>query len=79
MVTGSGLVRSGTLPLIGALVGRFSDISRQARCDGELLRNVLDEARGTEEVLKESDERFRDLYETAPHAYFAVSLEGRIH
>ena len=31
------------------------------------------------EALRESEGRFRDLHEAAPHAYFSVNMDGRIH
>ena len=36
------------------------------------------ERKGTGEALMESEERFRDLYENAPNAYFSVGAEGLI-
>ncbi|HEA66682.1 MAG TPA: PAS domain S-box protein [Desulfobacterales bacterium] len=30
-------------------------------------------------VLRESEERFRDLYENAPNAYLSIGVDGRIH
>lgn len=36
------------------------------------------ERKRTEEALREREERFRDLYENAPNAYFSVGVDGRI-
>jgi len=36
------------------------------------------ERKRAEENLRESEERYRDLYENAPNAYFSIDAEGRI-
>ena len=36
------------------------------------------ERKRTGEALRESEERFRDLYENAPNAYFSVGADGLI-
>ena len=43
-----------------------------ARAGAELERKRV------EEVLRESEQRYRDLYEEAPHAYLSVGIDGRI-
>ncbi|MEE8419029.1 MAG: ATP-binding protein [Dehalococcoidales bacterium] len=40
---------------------------------GEALRTFV-----AEEMLRESESRYRDLYEEAPNAYFSVSIDGYI-
>ena len=32
-----------------------------------------------EQALRESEQRYRDLYENAPRAYFLVGMDGQIH
>ena len=39
----------------------------------------ITESKRMEEELLESEERFRDLYENAPLAYFSVGIDGHIH
>ncbi len=41
-------------------------------------KRLRDERREVEEALRESEQRFRDLYEGAPHTYFSVGLDGSI-
>ena len=38
----------------------------------------ITERKRTEQALRKSEERFRDLYEHAPTAYFSVDMNGRI-
>ncbi|MEE8390136.1 MAG: PAS domain S-box protein, partial [Anaerolineae bacterium] len=44
----------------------------------EQLVAEITERKQTEETLRQSEERFRDLYENAPNAYFSVGVDGRI-
>jgi PAS domain S-box-containing protein len=43
-----------------------------------ILRKNITEQKEAEEALRKSEERFRDLYEKAPLAYFSVDADGRI-
>ncbi|MFH1008007.1 MAG: response regulator [Candidatus Latescibacterota bacterium] len=45
----------------------------------EAVQEELRERKHAEESLEESEERFRDLYENAPIAYFSVGADGIIH
>lgn len=42
------------------------------------LKQEIEERRKTEEVLCESEKKYRDLYEEAPNAYYSVGKDGRI-
>ncbi len=43
------------------------------------LQKEIDIKKQTEKALRASEERFRDLYENAPNAYFSIGANGLIH
>ena len=42
------------------------------------LERLLVQRQREPQALRESEERYRDLYEEAPHAYFSIGVDGRI-
>jgi len=58
------------------------DYLTKGQVDGNLLVRAMKyaiERKRAEEELRDSEERFRDLYENAPSAYFSVGEDGVIH
>ena len=68
------------LVLLGSIL--FLRISnpmiRRLREYAEHLAESLKERKLAEEVMQESEERYRNLYEEAPNAYFSVGIDGYI-
>ena len=60
------LVNSAPLLSKGVIIGTIS-----------FGKNIT-EYRKTEKALKESEEKYRDLYEEAPDAYYSIGTDGRI-
>ena len=53
-------------------------IHRSRRREVSLIENQLAERKESEEVLRESEERFRSLVEQAADAFYIIDLDGRI-
>jgi len=50
----------------------------ELRRANEQLEQQIAERKRAEQVLRESEKRYRDLYEEAPNAYFSVGVDGYI-
>ena len=66
-----GAVAGSAALLVGAVAGTLRDVSQQ-------LRNELAERRWTEAALRESEERWRCLVESAPAVFLTVDREGTV-
>jgi PAS domain S-box-containing protein len=62
--------------LVGSLRGLRSQSDQLARSNEQLEREVAERKR-VEEALRESERRFRTLFEYAPDAYYITDIEGR--
>ena len=67
-----------------AMAHRMAEVIERARLLEELTRanreleTELAEGKQTREALRESEARYRDLYDEAPIAYFSVSEDGDV-
>ena len=50
----------------------------ELRRANEQLEQQIAERKRAEQVLRESEKRYRDLYEEAPNAYFSVGVDGYV-
>ncbi len=60
-------------------IGKLADLNMSYDRQNKNLRQLEEEHKRAEAVLRESEERYRDLYENAPNAYFSInSADGSI-